>query len=162
MSDLEEALYGQMRILSMSEGGFPMPVRELHPFWCCEHAKGLHGHPVDGDGWPMTRVPLCRACLAPYLDDDRAWDEARELAFHAYDKPRAFRCDFAWPARRLIVEVEGGVFTNGRHTRGSGFTKDIEKYNLLVEYGWKLLRFSRREVTSGEALNVIVRTLGGR
>lgn len=158
-SKLEDSLYESMRMLSMTEIGFPMPVRELHPFWCCEHDKSQHGFAIDGDGHPMTNVSVCRGCLRPYLDEQIEWDDARERSFHAYSKPRKWRCDFAWPDLHLIVEVEGGVYTQGRHTRPSGFVKDIEKYNALTEAGWKVLRFSRREVKSGEALNVIERVL---
>ena len=127
-SKLEAELYESMRLLSMTEQGFPMPVREYHPMWCCEHLKRTH----DVLGMKLG---------------------------HRYWRGRAWRCDFAWPDRRLIVEVEGGVYTQGRHVRPSGFTKDLEKYNALTEAGWKVLRFSRREVTSGEALNVIQRVL---
>lgn len=66
---------------------------------------------------------------------------AREFQFA---KPRRYRFDFAWPDAKLAVECEGGVWTNGRHTRGSGFVRDVEKYNLAVLMGWAVLR-----VTSG-------------
>lgn len=141
-SKLEDALYESMRLLSMSERGFPMPAREFHPFWCCEHTKVEHEDRGD--------VPWCLGCLL-----------ARRVRVlrHEYRKGRNWRCDFAWPELRLIVEVEGGVYTQGRHVRPSGFTKDIEKYNAIAAAGWTLQRFSRREVTSGEALNVIQRVI---
>ncbi|MCE5224883.1 MAG: endonuclease domain-containing protein [Porphyromonadaceae bacterium] len=62
----------------------------------------------------------------------------REYMFHP---KRKWRLDFAWPEFKLAVEIEGGVFTKGRHTRPKGFIGDIEKYNELTLYGWKLLRF---------------------
>lgn len=142
MSALEDALYGQMHMLSIAEGStFPMPVRELHPFWCCEHTRREHGRDVSG--------PYCLGCvlLPP------------EVCHHVYRKTRDFRCDFAWPEQRIILEVEGGVWVQGRHTRGSGFTKDLTKYNLITEAGWTVYRVSQREITSGEALNIIARAL---
>lgn len=62
-----------------------------------------------------------------------------EYQFHS---ERKWRFDFCWPDKKIAVEVEGGVFTNGRHTRGSGYIKDLEKYNAAVMEGWKLLRYT--------------------
>ena len=43
-------------------------------------------------------------------------------------------------AQQLLDEVEGGVFSEGRHTRGMGFMKDMEKYNNAVMLGWRIVR----------------------
>ena len=66
-----------------------------------------------------------------------------------------WRLDFAWPDRHLAVEVEGGVWTGGRHTRGAGFEEDARKYNVLALLGWRLLRFTSRSIQSGVALQSI-------
>lgn len=54
--------------------------------------------------------------------------------------PRKWRFDYAWPAQKVALEVEGGIWTNGRHTRGKGFLEDIAKYNRAAVLGWRLLR----------------------
>lgn len=56
--------------------------------------------------------------------------------------PRMWRFDFAWPAARLSVEIDGGIFIGGGHNRGLRFTSDAEKYNTAVEMGWRVLRFT--------------------
>lgn len=56
---------------------------------------------------------------------------------------RAWRFDFAWPERLVAIEIEGGIWRNGRHTRGSGFEKDCEKYNAAAIEGWKVLRITK-------------------
>lgn len=61
----------------------------------------------------------------------------RELRFA---RGRRWRFDFAWKPERLALEVEGGVWTEGRHTRGSGFLRDMEKYNRAAADGWRLIR----------------------
>lgn len=146
-SELEEALYGQMRMLSMAEGStFPLPVREVHPFWCCECPKARHRparHTVPRHWYHAPSLARCEGCGS----------------FHEYGHERDWRCDFAWPQQRIIVEVEGGVWTQGRHTRGEGFTKDLAKYNALTGAGWTLYRVSQREISSGEALRLIERAL---
>jgi len=71
--------------------------------------------------------------------------------------PRRWRIDYAWPDYKLAVEIEGAVWCQGRHTRGSGFVKDIEKYNSLTLAGWSLLRFTPAQVRSGECYQAIHR-----
>lgn len=55
---------------------------------------------------------------------------------------RRFRFDIAIPRFRIAIEFEGGVFINGRHTRGKGYISDCKKYNLATMHGWKLLRYT--------------------
>lgn len=83
-------------------------------------------------------------------------DPEREYRF---DPERRWRADFAFPTAKVLVEVEGGHWTNGRHVRGSGFEKDCEKYNRAQELGWIVLRYTSRMIKSGEALQQIERVL---
>jgi len=85
----------------------------------------------------------------------------RELVFAP---PRRWRFDFAWPDARLAVEVEGGVWSRragagGRHNRGAGYLADLAKYNAAALAGWTLLRYTDREIRTGEAAQEIRRTL---
>lgn len=72
-----------------------------------------------------------------------------EYRFHP---TRLWRIDFAWPDLKLAVEIEGGIWTQGRHTRGSGVRGDMDKYNALAAMGWRLLRFDGEAVRSGAAV----------
>ena len=71
--------------------------------------------------------------------------------------PRRFRFDFAWVPEQLAAEVDGAVWTGGRHARGAGIESDCEKVNLAIERGWKVLRFTTGMVESGAALNTLER-----
>lgn len=71
-----------------------------------------------------------------------------------------WRFDFAWPDLLLAAEVEGGVWTQGRHTRGGGYEGDCEKYNSAQERGWTVLRFTTGMVADGRALEMLKRILG--
>ena len=55
--------------------------------------------------------------------------------------PRKWRADFV-VGKRVIVEIDGGVYSGGRHTTGAGFTKDCEKLNAAAELGYSVLRFT--------------------
>ena len=78
---------------------------------------------------------------------------------YRFAPPRRFRADFAYPERKLLIEVEGGVWTRGRHTRGAGYTSDAEKYNLATVKGWRVLRFTGDMIKDGSAINTIEKVL---
>jgi very-short-patch-repair endonuclease len=62
-----------------------------------------------------------------------------ELAFHP---KRKWRFDFAHPATKTAIEIEGGVWSGGRHTKPAGFTRDCEKYNAAAAAGWTVFRLT--------------------
>lgn len=80
----------------------------------------------------------------------------RELRFAP---PRRWRFDLAWPDRRLACEAEGGVYSGGRHTRGSGFEADCEKYNAATLAGWRVIRVTGKMIDDGRALALVERAL---
>jgi very-short-patch-repair endonuclease len=76
--------------------------------------------------------------------------------------PRLWRFDFAWPERHLAVEVEGGIWSSGRHSRGAGFEADCIKYNEAALAGWLVLRVTPGMIDAGEAIDQLKRALGDR
>lgn len=81
----------------------------------------------------------------------------REFRFHPV---RKWRFDFAWPEKKLAIEIEGGAFVGGRHTTGAGFRADLEKYNAAALLGWKVLRFLPEWVGDGAALRMVQEVIG--
>jgi very-short-patch-repair endonuclease len=79
-----------------------------------------------------------------------------EYRFHP---SRRWRIDFAFPEQKVALEVEGGVWTKGRHLRGTGFLKDMEKYNELAARGWRLVRCTPDTLYSPETLRVLTLAL---
>ena len=55
---------------------------------------------------------------------------------------RKFRFDAANPEKKIAIEIEGGLWMYGRHNRPLGMIQDLEKYNLAVVEGWKVLRYA--------------------
>ena len=74
-------------------------------------------------------------------------------------KGRKFRFDFAWLEQRLLVEVNGGTYTQGAHSTGRGIARDYEKANLAVLHGWRVLSFDGKAVKDGTAVEVIRQAL---
>lgn len=68
---------------------------------------------------------------------------------------RLWRFDFADVPRKIAVEVEGGTWTKSRHTTGTGFAADCEKYNMAARLGWSVYRFDSKMVKSGKAIDFI-------
>lgn len=66
-------------------------------------------------------------------------------------KPRGWKYDYAWSAVKVALEIEGGAWTQGRHTRGRGFINDTEKYNSGATRGWYIIRCIPQQLESGEA-----------
>ena len=103
----------------------------------------------------MSKSDL-EAALANQIRVTGLPEPEREYRFHP---TRRWRFDFAWPDYMLAAEVEGGVWAQGRHTRGSGFIKDCIKYNEAVILGWSVVRFAGAMITDGEALDYLERML---
>ncbi|HMU61585.1 MAG TPA: hypothetical protein PKA66_07375 [Gemmatimonadales bacterium] len=61
------------------------------------------------------------------------------IAEHRFHPTRKWRWDYAWPAAKVALEVDGGLFIGGKHARGAGILKDQEKRNAGATLGWRLL-----------------------
>lgn len=91
----------------------------------------------------------------------------REIRFHA---ERKWRFDFTLWERfggpripgpcRVAIEIEGGAWTQGRHTRGKGFEADIRKYNEAAKLGWTVLRFTPNMIQRGESKAFLAELFG--
>lgn len=81
------------------------------------------------------------------------------VAEYMFCPGRKWRLDYAWPGQKIALEVEGGVWTGGRHLRGKGFSKDMEKYNTLSELGWRLFRCTPDDMRSMAILGLLKRVL---
>lgn len=62
---------------------------------------------------------------------------------------RKWRFDWCWLNEKLALEIEGGVWTLGRHTRGSGFLRDMEKYNMAAQLGYRVFRCTPSTIPLG-------------
>lgn len=74
---------------------------------------------------------------------------------YKFSPVRRWRFDYAWPEQHVAVELEGGCFISGRHSRGVGMRKDCEKYNAAIELGWLVLRYLPREIDYDQIKRVV-------
>jgi very-short-patch-repair endonuclease len=73
---------------------------------------------------------------------------------------RLWRLDFAWPDFMIAVEIDGGTYSGGAHVRGGGVQNDCDKRNRATELGWRVFRYTARDVRSGDAVKQISRMFG--
>jgi hypothetical protein len=84
------------------------------------------------------------------------FEPVEEFRFHP---SRKWRFDFAWPESATGLEIDGGIWTRGRHGRGSGIIRDYEKMNEAACLGWRVLHFTPQQIKKDEAFEVIRRAL---
>ncbi len=69
----------------------------------------------------------------------------KEFRFHP---TRKWRADFAHLESKTLIEIEGGIYINGRHNRPAGFAADLEKYLEAALAGWRVIRLGPNELTT--------------
>lgn len=83
------------------------------------------------------------------------------IAEYQFAPPRRWRADWWFPTDPPVaVEIEGGAWIGGRHTRASGFIADIAKYNAMTIAGARLIRVTPAMVASGEVVSLVLRAMG--
>ncbi len=89
----------------------------------------------------------------------------REFSF-AKEMGRRWRADFAvrgrlWTtAPSVLVEIDGGGYIAGRHSRGLGMEHDCEKASAAAILGYRVIRLTPSQVEDGRGLLWIRQALG--
>jgi hypothetical protein len=68
------------------------------------------------------------------------WDGPALEPEHRFHPTRKWRFDYAHKPSKVALEIEGAMWSGGRHTRPTGFAGDIEKYNAATALGWRVFR----------------------
>ena len=74
---------------------------------------------------------------------------------YRFAPPRRWRFDYCWQKEKVALEVEGAVWTRGRHTRGAGFLKDMEKYNEAARLGYLVIRTTPKALFNDATVSLI-------
>jgi very-short-patch-repair endonuclease len=81
----------------------------------------------------------------------------KEFRFHP---TRKWRADFAHLESKTLIEIEGGIYINGRHNRPAGFAADLEKYLEAALAGWRVIRLGPNELTM-ECIGRLMASING-
>lgn len=87
------------------------------------------------------------------LQEARLTGFERQVRFHPV---RRWAFDFADERLGLAVEIDGGVFTRGGHTRGAAYSRDRVRDAEAMLLGWRVARFTTGQVTDGTAIKYVV------
>ncbi len=137
-------------IPQLPEGGCAARVHEDHQGAFGKGADtlpeaALGGGLTAGDSGPPMRVPRNgpeASAVSPTEALQRALQrKGYEVSLeHRFHPKRRWRFDIAVPARKLAIEIEGGLWSRGAHSRPTGIRRDIIKYNAASQLGWRVLR----------------------
>jgi very-short-patch-repair endonuclease len=72
---------------------------------------------------------------------------------------RKWRFDFAWPAQKVALEVDGGIWIKGRHNQGAAMKGQWEKENEANCAGWHILKCEPKETITMQTVNLLKRAL---
>lgn len=100
----------------------------------------------------MPRKVDLEALFEAQLRGARINGYERQVAIHPF---RRWRLDFAWPPLMVALEIQGGTWVQGGHSRGRGYEADCDKANAATLLGWRLLRVTGNQVWDGRALEVL-------
>lgn len=84
------------------------------------------------------------------------------LSEYRFHPKRRWRFDYAWPAYRLALELEGGVWVGGRHINPKGFIADLEKYNTAAILGWRVIRVTPRAMGTLTVVHLVRQAIDGK
>ncbi len=103
----------------------------------------------------------------------RLWEAQglpRAVAEHRFHPDRKWRFDYAFGVGdrseklgveiKIAVEVQGGIWTKGRHTRGAALVKEWEKLNTAAAMGWRVLFVAPGKENSTEFVTLLEAALG--
>lgn len=77
------------------------------------------------------------------------------VAEHRFHPTRLWRFDYAIPSHRIAIEIDGGVWNQGRHNRPKGYIADLDKFNNAAALGWRVLKFTPQQQFTTKALRLI-------
>lgn len=101
---------------------------------------------------PKSKESYNKRVVKVYFEEQGLPTPVFEYRFH--DK-RKWRIDVAWPDHRLGLEVQGGIFVQGRHSRGASLLKEWEKLNTGSAMGWRWFFCQPKDVCTQEVVNYI-------
>lgn len=80
---------------------------------------------------------------------------------HKFLKDRKFKFDAVFLEQKIAFEYEGIFSEHSRHTSIKGYIRDCEKYNLAAIEGWRVLRYTAKNIKNlqGDLSKIITQSV---
>lgn len=114
----------------------------------------LNSHLLD-DAAPSASSSLAAQFLALW----RKLDGPPLETEYVFYPGRRWRFDFACVPAKVAIELNGGVWSRGRHVRGGGYLRDREKANAAQSLGWRVFELGTGQVTE-KNVKIIIGAIG--
>ena len=89
------------------------------------------------------------------FSDIDAWEKDYQERHSKSKRSKRYRLDFAHLSSKTGVEIQGGVYSRGRHVTGSGYERDCRKYNLAYTSHWTIFLLTSTMAKDSEWLAMI-------
>lgn len=121
------------------------PIKQqLTAAWEAEHG----GKPT-----PVTAKPT-QPAPAINVGEELFWQQLADAKIQGgfekqfkFDPNRGFEADFGHKKAKLLVEIDGGIYTGQAHGSITGILKGMERSNHAAMHGYRMLRFTPDQVT---------------
>lgn len=119
---------------------------ETKDHWTIEQARSYFNKAADKGNEKAHKPAKKKTCPALFHMEIILIDQGLKFEKeHKFHPTRKWRFDFALVKEKIAIEYEGGVFHGkSRHTTGTGYTNDAEKYREAAKLGWRVLRYTAK------------------
>jgi len=131
--------------------GFTLSAERRAHMSAVAKQRGFRPPVRGGNGKGMTNA---EAALVSLLPPNWIWNFPIALGSRQRGYPTNYKVDFAWPAKKIALEVDGNS-----HKTHIGKARDTKKTTKLSELGWIVLRIQNQEVTNSCTTSKLVEHL---
>lgn len=79
----------------------------------------------------------------------------RPIPEYVFHPTRKWRFDYAFLEEKVALEIEGGIYIGGRHSRGAGMQGDFEKYNEASLLGWRIIKCVPKDLCKTNTIQML-------
>jgi len=112
--------------------------------------------------WGFWTLNYPQHPLISEFDDISSWELDYAYRRSLSKRAKRFRLDFAHEETRVGIEIQGGIYTRGRHVTGAGYERDAFKYNLAYAGGWVIFLMTPEMIRNPRWYALIAATIESR